>query len=475
VLSPIALQNAQRIDEQLKERGIVLRVLPETPLAAILETCAPVSQAEIAMEDSMYIESVTNGEDVRALNHDDTLNHEIENFKARLQAQLKFSKDVVNPQIRAVYEAVSADVKEVPMTPYVIVECCPADVFQNDTLHELIRPVATRTYQPGTAMAMGFKNFPARSEDELKALIATGSGVLDDTVLEHVAAQGADFLTSVYNKYFVSGDIVNCLALNQVNVSEMLVLFLMARNLVDETPAEGVASTMAQYTNQMVDLFSAAAYYCIAEIERQDIHAKSDRVVINFPAAANAEGQLVIEVSARHYEDYLANGGSADAIIGSALSTQVRDSNELLAQNETLTRTFLANEKTRITQSEDQMGQRLRESISNVMRRVCHEAQEQDVVLANVGEGSLEENLLRHLNEALAMFSDYDLIKRPYFAVQQIVCHTLYNGSDALEFIRAIDAFAEKYPDDDVRKNAYRALVAKVCAFVAGMFTATLE
>lgn len=161
-----------------------------------------------------------------------------------------------------------------------------------------------------------------KSAEEVKAMMSTGSVLLDSAIADYFATFEDNWFVSLYNNVFRNGyseissqDGIDTYIGGRGNVAAALTVFLIARRLWN-APASGTDMGLREYEAAMVAIRNQAAKRLCVEHERMSTDSRNGILIWG---VTRHFGQIQIEVNADQYDLFLRNGGSVDALYGNQL------------------------------------------------------------------------------------------------------------------------------------------------------------
>lgn len=454
MISSNSLQRAQVIAAQLQSHGIHLKTVDASPLDVILEHSVPVTETQYAQESGEVLQGVANSTDLRGALHNEVVEQEVATLAEGLASQMRFAKNVVTPQVNAVFEAVKAVVETAANPEYVVVELEPREIYSSSILSQLVTP-----YVNHTAEVQLISGFPTKDAVAITECLQTGSANFDSELAGLLASRDSAWLEGVYNKYFVAGTGTLGAGANRALLDEYIVLHVLARNLVD-TPPEGLSMSFLQYQERMSGLLAISGFLVNAATESYQALEKNGVLVLDYPAGAASSGQVgggEIQVYGPVYREFLANGGSVEMVIGSALGERYVYVTDVLSRGEVLQTRARAHTQLVHDKHEHSLGARLKSAIGVEVSKLIGAAE----VSALVGNESVEKAQER-LTTYLTQFADLDVLKDLYVTIRRILVNSMYPASNAVVWLETMDAIAQKNPDLGVRDVGYYTLVELV-------------
>lgn len=460
MIAPITLDKAGQIAGQLAAKEIRLSTVEGSPLDALLEHTAPTTETQYAQEAAEVVAGIANSDDLRGTLHDECMTDTVNALAEGLTAQIKFAREVVNPQVNEVFAAVKAEAESLAQDEYVVVELEPREIYSSQTLHELLKPHASHTGE-----AQLFSGFPVKDAAAITECLTTGSASFDTEIAGLVAARDTVWLESVYNKYFVNGNTpLNTATASRSLADEYIIVTVLARNLIDE-PVAGLDMSFPQYQQRMSAVLAVSAFLANAAIQSFQLLEQNGVLVLTYPVttrSAGVAGGGEIQVYGPVYREFLANGGSVDAVIGSALGQQYTYVTDVLSNKDALEQKAAAHAQVTHEKHEGAVGARIKARIGTEVSRLIAAA---DVSTLSGNES--HEKAHERVTEYLTHYSDYDVLKDLYAVIRRVLVNSMYPASNAVQLLETMTAIETKDPSLTVRDVAYYAIVELVAEYLA--------
>ncbi len=457
------------LTETAVESGVVIRPLPNTPLAlaiqagydAAIETTQGLSVFDIGGLLEAGSQRANQG---GGYPHDDAIAVTVDMVSQTVEKNLLLARTVVNPQIKSVVGKVeelvnAADLSA--MTPITILPDYFDGVWAANTLETLVEkfidaPVANRNAPI---------YFPVKTPDEIVGLLKTGSSNFDREVETWVASLGADFFVSVYQQFFqIQTGLAAATTLSDfampafekvpsVGRNRALAIFLMARSLKSDAP-EGYSAGLAKFQEEMALLMEQAGRIVGRAVQRRKDDIKAGMLVVVWPGDARValSTGAIITVIGETYNQWLTKGGSPEILLGSYVSDGSTNPLVLLEKQDQYKEAW--NRSLLVLKSKAN-SQRFNATVTGIVKgveEIILSLTEDEYLTVNKGE------LHKRLHEAVSTLSANDCAD-VYHAVRRVVCYTLYPHTDAEKVLKAIDKATVDNPELAVREAALYATI----------------
>lgn len=164
-------------------------------------------------------------------------------------------------------------------------------------------------------------HFDQKSNEDILALMLTGSSRVDKMIGEWVSKQDPEFLTGIWNGFFTNvniKDIITYENVDKMNIFDranvLLVVYLLARKLFDD-PEELAGISLSRYNDAMVDLRNYSGAYLTATASLINKTIKNNTLVTELNSLTNT-----IKVVGNIYRPWLEKGGNPDVLLGLLIS-----------------------------------------------------------------------------------------------------------------------------------------------------------
>lgn len=479
MLRESAVAMASVLAEKFAQRGLELAVLPNTPLASLLGATDRTAIAVVDVSHPQIREVLEQA--VRSTNftpdaaHGWTPHDEIQmaaTMKAK-QAVLRHVQAIrlfVIPAIKELYEAAQLGMQDLSISSILNFEIKPYDLplpLRNASFHGLIDPYGKNGYDEKKLLGERL-NAGNVADEGLRAFLKTGLGSLDKELDIWAASISNDWLSYVWKKFFQSNNHVTPPASNDVQelkLTEALLVFLIARQLVDKEPIEGSSMKLSDYTLRAKYLRAQSAAFLQQTLDRWK--KLSQRQVVVLRTDANT-----VVVNEPVYRKWLADNAQSaidpnevlfGSLIDNARLTTVKelDADALKLQQLWLRyvgRTSITERKSRLILLKKVLERVFRQSIAELVA---------DEECQRVGQYDREQVLKRFRIE-LDQLKEKDLDDL-HSVVKRLVCRARFHHIDAESFIDDISLIERDHPKLPIREITAIATMNYVSRWVCSM------
>lgn len=167
---------------------------------------------------------------------------------------------------------------------------------------------------------------PELDDNQIRALMITGSASVDSSISEHFAKKEEGWLAGRWKEIFcrnlndcapVAG--LDAFIANRENVDTALMVFLITRRIWN-APLDGANMSAAAYEDTMLRYRTQSGLRLCHELERLDRDSQSGILIIGTETVPG--GAMRIKVNASVYRDFLKKGGTNEVLLGNLLQPQ---------------------------------------------------------------------------------------------------------------------------------------------------------
>ena len=252
--------------------------------------------------------------------HNEVLRETVDFIAEKLAAQVAYARNEGAGVIEDLAQNVQASIDT--LQPFAEIGAC---VIERTIPHILLNESFLEAVQeshncPRFDVRLGLR-LPAKSAQEIRALMKTGLPALDNLVSEYVADLGDEGLESLWAQLFMelspiagagkSGTNLTHYIAGECNVRNAVFVYLVASRL-SERILPGVNMTEAEYMTLTSDFRNQAAARICDVMTMYSNEEKNGRLI------QSVDG-LKVTVNSIIYRKFLEQGGSAEAILGSLL------------------------------------------------------------------------------------------------------------------------------------------------------------
>lgn len=315
----------------------------------------------------------------------------------------------------------------------------------------------------------------------LKPLLKTGSEQFDEFIDQWYQENHLKLdkvLENTYNAIFVS---TTKLELRRLFIEQgyesALFAVLLAKHFLKETP-EGVQMELEKYNACLMTVIAAGCAFLGRTIEKYERNIRKGGLILKFPVRGREflfnesfSGENDILVNPEVYDEYLNQGGSPEAIIGSYLTSNIVDKNTLLAKKDELERAYerIANagRLNRLNNRLDLIKNTLHHIGSSILVDI-------DAKIRDNGPYTGIEYKNSNFNKEVAEFIKHTSIHDAddiYGMMRRFVCRIFFKDSHIEELLMKIDLLAKDSPNKDINELAIIASIDFVVEWLVGQLT----
>jgi hypothetical protein len=467
---------AYPLAQTLRERGLQVTPLPQTPLASLVAAGVYPEPTKGYEGDLTIGGLIVRGSLLKdqfgVCQHDLVMDEVSDVIAESVKNNLSLAKDVVNPIVKKVLADVEEREKALAITTPTQIEILPVNyqpIWNSPVLTEMV--ARYQEIEP-KAVQLTLSVPYDTSRAALLELAKTGASRFDQEISELFDSVSDEELKQVYTLVFSSGpgekqarllsDVVNVSDITNLHNRQAvpILIHLWARKLLQEPP-EGVADGIGAYRSYLADIVSQSGRAITAALRRRENAAQSKQLVGAWPAGLDQLGlkPITIYVNGDVYTNWLEAGGEPDAILGSFITNQERGYTALLEGKDGYARDWARQYRIlSTTQRQDRINTTIN-SLRQAMAGVINTLESDALIVPR-------ETLHRQLEVVLGKLSGH-FYNDLYVCVRKVVCETLFPHTLSLKILSAIDRVAEEYPNIEVREAALLATIEVVSLWIA--------
>lgn len=478
--------------EKLTINNVVLQAGTGTPLASLVNaTYTPLMDNKTVYENSpsQTLLDIAMSTQQVSLNdgdtHDDYMKLAIERVSGVIQSNLYLARNVVNPVIKSLIESVQIAQKESVAKIANVLSVVPDyyhDIWSSSILDDMVTKYKSApSYDDSVIPGV----HPLLTDEEILALMKTGSSRFDNEVEKWVEDIGKETVIDTYRNYFAvnshdgrnpedSGTAIQIgymVGTGPLQRNKMLVIHLMARRLKQKV-LEGIEMDLGDYESMMATVIeqSGRSICRVLEVRQRDI--RQNRLITHWPSEGaetfvNRPDAAVICVNGDLYNKWLEVGGKPEILFGSFIMDRNENPEKLLQDGDMYAQAW--SRRAAVVRS----GQR--SDSFNIALAALYKAGSKainelaDEHFPNASRADAHEALSNYLSNEVSA-SD---IEHLHLCVKRVVCRTMFPNSDAEMILNAIDSISNDNPDMDVREVALLATIDILVKWVSTNFTVT--
>jgi len=450
------------------EKGFVLTPKAGTPLKIMFDCSTKGNQLITAGEGFTEFDQVvalTNSELGEETPHDLAQKQAVTAAYQSCSNAIAFSRNTVNPAIKAIHEAVGnaanelVDPDRMAVAPFYYDELFDLTVWSAMiSKHEEI-PVASVRIDTGT--------YPDPDPLYLAEVIKSGSDKIDERISAFISSQSDGYLASVYSAMFNGNLAANgrlqlfsrtqngelTFAPNRLNVHHCAVAYLLAKGMINKSP-EGVRMSQKDYEYQVSTLIAQAGRRLCRAIEMRKEDLRTGFLILD-PAVGN---RTVIVVNGDVYDKFLRDGGTPEIVIG---TVQMDGDNFLpgvVARAEEALRTYRKYEAELIERHDASFVSRIKSALNHQIMELVRNTPDEELSRSR-------QECVQELREHLRLVGRQEL-DNLWVLIRRLVCHILYPHSDALKILTSFDEVAGRLPDANSNLVEYHVLLNYVLDYL---------
>lgn len=494
MIKQTTLASLRVLSQKLQDKNISLQAKPATPLAIVVGACYTPIMDDTALFGDTNVQAmdilyrIADNTSKPTLNdtpmHGDYLETAVRTIAKTVQTNLFLARNVVNPAIAAVVEAVEAAQKQAATAMATVLSIVP-DQYESIWSSTLLDSMVERYKDtPALSNAVMPNIHPLLTDDAIRALLKTGAGRFDKEVEAWVEEIGIETVIDVYRSYFSvnsqsgldDADTVTpigyAMGMTPEARRKTLIIHLLARRL-SANVLEGIEMELNDYRELMAGVIEQSGRGVCRILETRTRNRLQKRMItrwpqegaeymVSYPEAAQ------IEVNNDLYEEWLERGGRPEILYGSFITDRNENPETLLAKGAEYVLAWSRRAAlVRSAQRSDGFNttlSALRASITTQINTMS------DDHLVEGSRGPLHERLLAAL-ETLSIGQAGQL----YECVKSLVCHVMFPHTDARLILDTIDRIGSDNPDLDIREVALLAAIDILTRWVSQMYTINHE
>ena len=251
-----------------------------------------------------------------SLTHDVRESEVIEMYAKTLFRRLNVLRDEIIPLVETVASRVNQNVLEEIPTTWAIETLPFQGLYRSERFAEFLKDYPATVIRDATTLS----GLSDRTEEEIAALLNTGSTALNELVVEIVASYPANWLKEVYDRYFKAGaptkintrfnPFMSWGVLDEIIVVHILARVIAAKGLVDATIAMPL-NTFKTALAEMIVATGSTINRCLGQLLDFANHG-----MVILTVDRNTSTVYVVD---DNYNTFLTEGGSPEVITGAVL------------------------------------------------------------------------------------------------------------------------------------------------------------
>lgn len=460
MLSIDALNSALPLTEAMDAKGLKIVPIPGTPLEKLVQATRSDDNFNMICDDGSVmpslsdIEYIANAKDevFGGSPHDMAFDNIVDPAVVAVQEHLNFARNVVKPAVQELVEGTAAYLEGKTVSALLgmeVVTYTPPAPVLNNGLDNLVRQFGEVSFD----VPMLDMRCPTLPVSEIVELMKTGSASLDRDIENWVATLGESCIINVWENVFQQKQaelndrtVVSFRDFTEdktCGVDNALIIFLLARNLVDNVLPDTEMEHRA-YENLMADFRNQAGARLCRAIDELEKISKTQTIVRSVAGS-------VTTVYSFTYDKWLKEGGSNEILFGNMLTTpSVVTADNLNARAEELKAKWTRHSSLTATMESNRRFLRTKEALVNAFEKQIREA----------GEGFIEEATLGNRETVIQRFRDMvegiraEEVTDLYGLALRLVCRARFAKTDAELILGGIERVKRENPDLDIREAA---------------------
>lgn len=251
-----------------------------------------------------------------AMTHDVRETEVVNMFSQTLFKRLAVLRDEIIPLVETVASRVNQNVVEEIPTTWAIEQLPFQNLYRSERFAEFLQAYPATLVRDASTLS----GLSDRTEEEVTALLNTGSTALNELVVEIVASYPANWLKDVYDRYFKAGapskintrfnPFMSWGVLDELIIVHILARVIQAKGLIDST----IAMTLNEFKTalgEMVVATGSTINRCLGQLLD---FANHGLVVLTIDRNTST-----IYVVDDNYNKLLSEGGSPETVMGSVI------------------------------------------------------------------------------------------------------------------------------------------------------------
>lgn len=314
-----AIKSAIPFAEKLQANGIRISPKPNTELYELVRLSQPTIDFNVDVDNfsvdafTQYVVNTTNDNTV-ASEHSMEMGALVDQLSELVTSHISYAKNVVKPLVSKFAETLM-QYKEMAKAPDA---ASSFNVIQVNLPELLIDSafLGTLEYYDGKSILAPSKsiNLDAKTEDEIKEMLTTGTGRVDNLIKEWVLTIPQGVLTNVWNSFFSQNGGLYYSEVQRSNHFEAahiaLITLLLSNKLFNEVQA-GTNESLSGYKNTIAEIREWAGALLSNCLKRIATSIKTKQLVLTMDTM-----KKTAVVNGVTYNEWLKEGGKPEIIFG---------------------------------------------------------------------------------------------------------------------------------------------------------------
>lgn len=464
MLSKELMGSAYPLAQVMARKGLALRVVGDSPLAELTALCAapPIEvvdgEEHVVEADERLLETASAESFDGVAEHEEAMCELVASAAKAVDFAMDQARNVVLPKVKAVAEFALAagDSRAASVEPLTIQPVFLNPIYSSPELADMIAPFAAS--MPNNVAPVRLTH----SWSDMGSALRSGDGAVDSLAGQLYAGREDD-VKSVWERFFAAvpgqyrdGDLSKELADND----HALAVFLGANQLMahDEAP-EGLDVSLGQYRTYLAQVREQAAAALGYRLKNANAAISAKTLVISAPVKASATDKVsgVIAVNGDVYNQWLAEGGTPEALLGAVLTGVAPHYDRLLPQVDQLASAWNIAVGALETKAKFARQAGLLDGLRTALIDVARELTD---------GGTIDNDIYGLIDERLRHFHVKDL-DDVYGVARKAVCRIFFPHTDAEKILNAMDAVCASKPDMPKREAALLVMIDYVTEWVS--------
>jgi len=472
MLNKKALDSAVALTDYLDEKGILVVAVKGSPLDVLTQHClnrvSAADSTEIFDNDKLF-DCATSICSVKGYDeHGVDLQELTKKVSESVRNHLAHARTIVVPEVTHFVDNITPVIDEISRSPLHEIE-----IVQNASYGFMLEPAlldALEKYKDVSVLdvTMNFCH-GTRTDEQVLALMKTGSVTLDETVAIYCSKLSAGTLQHVWETMFTNipqqdGDEFKTFQklINEelYSVCRSLITFLVAKNLL-ANPQEDAGLPLATYNDLLQQYVEQSALGLLRAKYRLEL---ADKIGYLVDKVVKKDGFVKIYVNPTLYKKWINEGGDNEVLFGLSLvpnaSYKVSDINENSLN-------LKANWQRHVVMTESivrlKKYNKVRDILSIEFQTYIQGLSSSELPFEN------REQVINRFNKSLECTKS-DEVDNIYQLVLKLICHARYPQTSAYFILTTLDKIKKENPTMQIKEAAAIMTAQYIANWVGSMF-----